>query len=159
MTRTSGLAALFLLAVGCTPSERAPRKERDVALRPKLTNATQIDLAHEIDQAERRGTWREVKQRWQGQRVTWTVTRHRSLCSSLAACNVAAFPVQRPAQHGWLPALEMTAVEFAKLEAGCGTTESCELVIEGTLSELALSPELPTNVRFADVRVVSAHES
>lgn len=159
MTRTTGLAALLLLAVGCTRSDRAPRQERDVALRPTLTDATQTDLAREIDQAERRGTWREVKQRWQGQRVTWTVTRHRQLCASSSACNVAVFPVQRPAQHGWLPALEMTTAEFAKVEAGCGTAESCELVIEGTLRELALSAELPTNVRFADVRILSARKS
>jgi hypothetical protein len=144
--------------VGCS-RERAPRRERDVALRPQLTDATQHDLAREIDQADRRGTWREVKTRWQGQRMTWTVTRQRVLCEAPAACNVAAFPIQRPAQHGWLPSLEMTATEFGKVETSCGTAEQCELVIEGTLSELALSPEMPTNVRFADVKVVSARKS
>ena len=91
--------------------------------------------------------------------MTWTVTRQRVLCKSPTACNVAAFPIQRPAQQGWLPALEMTATEFAKVEASCGAAEQCEMVIEGTLSELALSPEMPTNVRFADVRVVSARKS
>lgn len=159
MMRTCFVVSLLsLAAVGCTP-ERAPRKERDVAVRPQLSDATQTDLAREIDQAERRGTWREVKQRWQGQRMTWTVTRQRLLCQTPTACNVAAFPIQRPAQHGWLPALELTAAEFAKVEASCGTAEQCELVIEGTLSELALSAELPTSVRFADVRVISAQKS
>jgi len=158
MTRTVLAATLLTLAVGCT-NERAARKERDVAVRPTLTDATQTDLAREIDQAEHRGTWREVKHRWQGQRVTWTVTRQRVLCSTAKACNVAVFPIQRPAQHGWLPALEMSAAEFAKVESSCGAAEQCELKIEGTLSELVLSPELPTSVRFADVRVLSAHQT
>ena len=157
MTRTSALVVILGLAA-CT-TERAPRRERDVAVRPQLTDATQADLAREIDDAERRGTWREVKQRWQGQRMTWTVTRQPLLCRTPTACNVAAFPILRPAQHGWLPALEMSAAEFAKVEASCGTAAQCELVIEGTLRELALSAELPTAVRFADVRVVSARKT
>lgn len=91
--------------------------------------------------------------------MTWTVTRQRLLCQTPDACNVAAFPIQRPAQQGWLPALEMSASEFAKVEASCGAAEQCELVIEGTLSELALSPELPTNLRFADVHVIRAQKT
>ncbi len=156
--RTLHLALILGCVVGCS-RERAPRQERDVALKPQLTDATQHDLAREIEQADRRGTWREVKERWQGQRMTWTVTRQRVLCAAPTACNVAAFPIQRPAQQGWLPALEMTAAEFAKVEASCGSAEQCELVIEGTLSELALSGEMPTNVRFADVTVVSARKT
>lgn len=156
--RTLHLALMLGCFVGCS-RERAPRKERDVALKPQQLDATQHDLAREIDQADRRGTWHEVKARWQGQRVAWTVTRQRVLCTAPTACNVAAFPIQRPAQQGWLPALEMTAAEFAKVEVSCGTAEQCELVIEGTLSDLALSPEMPTNVRLADVRVVSARKT
>ncbi len=156
--RTLHFVLMFACAAGCT-RERPPRKERDVALRPQLTNATQQDLAREIDDADRRGTWREVKRRWEGQRMTWTVTRQRMLCKTEAACNVAAFPIQRPAQQGWLPALQMSPAEFAKVEASCGTSEQCELVIQGTLSSLALSPEMPTSVRFADVKIVSARKS
>lgn len=155
--RTALIFALVSV-LGCS-RERAPVQENDVALRPQLSAATQADLAREIDDADRRGTWREVKMRWQGQRMTWTVTRQRVLCRAASACNVAAFPVQRPAQHGWLPALELTASEFAKLDAQCEGAAQCELTFEGTLRDLALSPELPTNMRFSDVRVIRAHKS
>lgn len=156
--RTVHFALILACTVGCS-RERAPRKERDVALKPQLADATQQELAREIDEADHRGTWREVKQRWQGQRMTWTVTRHRLLCETPDACHVAAFPIQRPAQQGWLPALEMSPMEFAKVEASCGTAEQCELVVEGTLRDLALSPEMPTNVTFSDVKIVSARRS
>ena len=156
--RTALVALALVSAVGCS-RERAPVKEKDVALRPTLSDATQVDLAREIDEADRRGTWREVKQRWQGQRMTWTVTRQELLCRSASSCNVAAFPIQRPAQHGWLPALELSPMEFAKLETQCGDAEQCELTFEGTLKDLRLSPELPTNMRFSDVRVIRAHKS
>jgi hypothetical protein len=71
--------------------------------------------------------------------------------------HVAAFPIQRPAQHGWLPALELAPGELAKLDTACAGAERCELTFEGTLKELAVSAELPTSVRFGDVRVVGAH--
>jgi hypothetical protein len=156
--RTLFITLALISAVGCS-RERTPMKEKDVALHPTLSDATQADLAREIDDAERRGTWREVKQRWQGQRMTWTVTRQQILCRSASSCNVAAFPIQRPAQHGWLPALDLSPTEFAKLEAQCGNAEQCELTFEGTLADLRLSPELPTNLKFSDVRVIRAHKS
>lgn len=152
------LIVALVSVLGCS-RERAPVQENDVALRPQLSAATQADLAREIDDAERRGTWREVKMRWQDQRLTWTVTRQRVLCRTPSACNVAAFPVQRPAQHGWLPTLELTPGELAKLDAQCGDAEQCELMFEGTLSDLALSPDLPTNLRFTDVRVIRAQRT
>ncbi|HSD87158.1 MAG TPA: hypothetical protein VLB44_06570, partial [Kofleriaceae bacterium] len=132
---------------------------RDVAVRPDLSGATQADLAHELDLADRRGTWREVEQRWEGQRLHWTVTRQRVLCQSASACNVAPFPIQRPAQQGWLPALELTPIEMAKIEAGCGSAQQCELEFEGTLTDLAVSGEMPTSMRFGSVRIVRARAS
>jgi hypothetical protein len=157
MTRITALALALSIVTACSRDDARPAPApRDVAVRPVLTAATQADLAREIEQADRRGTWREVKQRWEGQRLRWTVTRQKALCRSADACNVAAFPVQRPAQVGWLPALELTDAEMAKIAAGCGEHDQCELVVEGTLSELALSAELPTSVRFSDVRVISA---
>lgn len=158
---TSARFAVALVVVAACSSEdrRAAPVARDVAERPALSSATAFDLAREIDDADRRGTWLEVKKRWQGQRLRWTVTRHRLLCSSAAACHVAALPIQRPATHGWMPQLALSAREMESVEATCGTAEPCELTFEGTLSELVLSPELPTNVRFSDVRVIRAHES
>lgn len=149
---------ILVIAVGaCRGGDehgKAPRPARQV-----LASATQADLARELDEADRRGTWREVKQRWIGQPLHWTVTRQRALCRSATACNVAAFPVQRPATHGWLPGIAFAPGEFEKLDTACGTAEQCEVVIDGTLAELAVSPELPTSLRLAGVRVVTAKRS
>lgn len=154
MIRTS---LLVLALAACGRSEHRP-VARDIERRPDLSHATQTDLATELDQAERRGTWREVRRRWEGQRLHWTVTRHHDLCGAPTACNVAAFPVQQPAQHGWLPELSFAPGEFEKLSTACGTAERCELQIEGTLSRLELSGDLPTSVHFDRVRVVGARK-
>jgi hypothetical protein len=120
----------------------------------KKSSATQLDLARELDDADRRGTQAAVRQHWLGLDLHWTVTRQRLLCGSADACHVAPFAIQRPATHGWLPALAFAPGEYAKLEAGCGAREQCEVEIEGTLAELVASPELPTSMKFSDVRVV-----
>ena len=153
---------LILIAVvgalpGCGRDDaRSIPAQRDVAARPDLSQATQHDLAAEVADAERRGTWREVRRRWEGQRLTWKVMRHQALCGDETACNIAPFPIQRPAQNGWLPALSFAPGEFTKLDAACGKRETCELEFSGTLSRLELSGELPTAVYFKDVRVVKA---
>jgi hypothetical protein len=151
--RASRTSILVLLAIaGCGRDDLPPPQSR-AATRPELSQATPTDLAREIEQAERRGTWREVRQRWEGQTLRWTVIRHEALCRSASACNVAAFPVQRPAQQGWLPELTFAPGEFAKLTAVCGADE-CELQIEATLDRLELSGELPTSVHLDQVRVL-----
>jgi len=121
-----------------------------------LEHATQADLAQEIGDAERLGTWREVQHRWQGQTLRWTVTRQRVLCGSADDCNVAAFPVQRPAKQGWLPLLTFAAGQYDALARACSSQDPCEVSIEGTLSALEVSPELPTKVQLSNVRLVSA---
>ena len=158
MTIRSTILVLVALAA-CGRDEPREVRARDVAVRPDLSHATQAELAVEVEQAERRGTWREVRQRWEGQQLHWTVTRHAGLCETASACHVAAFAVQRPAQHGWLPELRFAPGEFEKLDAGCGEAASCEVQIVGTLSRLELSGDLPTSVHFSDVRVVAARKS
>ncbi|HEY5947322.1 MAG TPA: hypothetical protein VIV40_17580 [Kofleriaceae bacterium] len=157
--RTWALVLVAVASIGCHADDPRKIAKRAVAARPDLSQAKPADLAIEIDQAERRGTWREVRQRWEGQQLHWVVTRQRALCVSATACNVAAFPVQRPATHGWLPQLRFAPGEFDKLSAGCGDAASCELEIEGTLTKLELSGELPTSVYFDHVRVVGARKS
>jgi len=154
--RTCILVALAL--AGCREQQRK-LVERDTTVRPDLSRATQADLAVEIDQAERRGTWREVRKRWEGQQLRWTVTRHTSLCGSSSSCFVAAFPVQQHAQQGWLPALSFAPGEYEKLDALCGAAAACDVEIAGTLSRLELSGELPTSVHFGGVRVLAARKS
>src|SRR5579859_1076216 len=86
-------AAAAAAAAGCGKADRAAPPPAPAA----LLHATQADLAREIAEADRLGTWSQVQQRWQGQTVHWTVTRQRMLCRSADDCNVAAFPIQRPA--------------------------------------------------------------
>ena len=158
--RTSVLVVLISgFTASCGREAREIPAARDIAMQPDLSRATQADLGAEIDQAERRGTWREVRQRWEGQRLHWTVTRHHALCSDAIRCNVAAFPIQQPARHGWLPSLSLEPGEYAKIEAACGTAPHCELEFEGTLTRLELSGEHPTSVHFDHVRVVGARKS
>ncbi len=142
--------AIVLVIAACSGSR--PEKKPP----PRSSTATQADLARELDDADRRGTQAVVKQHWQGLSLHWTVTRQRQLCLTADACHVAAFPIERPAKHGWMPALAFAPGEFAKLETGCGQAPQCELEVEFKLAELNVSPELPTSMKFSDVHVVRA---
>lgn len=124
------------------------------APKPVLAHATQMDLARDLEEADRKGTWADVRARWQGQRLHWTVTRQRLLCGSPDACHVEPFAITRPAKVGWLPALQLTASEYEKLDRGCGSAEQCKIEIEGTLAVLNVSADLPTSLKFSDVDVV-----
>lgn len=124
------------------------------SMRP-LEHADAADLAREIAEADRLGTWRELQHRWQGQTVRWTVTRQRLLCQSADDCNVAAFPIERPAKQGWMPQLHFAPGQYDALTAMCGNQEQCEVTVEATMSQLDVSPELPTSVQLSNVRLVS----
>jgi hypothetical protein len=147
------LLLLVVTAAACRSEDRRSSPSR-IELPPQLAAAKQTDLARELDDADRRGTWNEVKRRWQGQVLRWTVTRQRMLCRTAEACNVAAFPIQRPAPVGWLPTLSFAPGQFAALEARCGDREHCEVTIEGTLSKLSVSGDQPTNLELTGVKIV-----
>ena len=149
------LAASGAGVFGCKQAEHA--RPHAQAARRALAHATQADLAHDLDSADRDGTWEAVRTKWRGQHVTWTVTRHPALCAAPDACHVAAFPVERPARRGWLPGLELDPQEFAKLAAACGKADSCEVELEGTVHELVVSPEQPTSLSLGEVHVLRAH--
>lgn len=148
--------ALLLLSViaACKSEDHRPGPTQDLTP-PALTAATQQDLAMELDLAESRGTWGEVKRRWQGQTLTWKVTRQASLCRSSDACFVAAFPISRPAKRGWLPQLVFAPGQFAMLETACGDKPQCEITVTGYLEKLDVTPEMPTNLRFNNVKLVN----
>lgn len=148
---------IFLaLVAACTAEDRrSPPPAKQAA--PALANATQADLALELDAAAEHGTWIELRRRWQGQKLRWTVTRQRMLCASAARCNVAAFPIQRPAIHGWMPELAFAPGQYEALAAKCGEAAQCEVTIEGTLAKLEASDEAPTRLRFEGVVVVGEH--
>lgn len=150
------LAALVPWALtACTAEDRRRSAPPPAQAPAALADATQGALAQELDAAERHGTYHEVKARWQGQRVRWTVTHHAAFCRSEAACNVAAFPIQRPAQRGWLPALELAPGQFAALQARCGNASPCEVTVEGTLGKLEVSDAMPTSVTLTGVTLAT----
>jgi hypothetical protein len=146
---------LVVLTAACHSDDR-PAPSPQIAQLPRLASATQADLARELEDAEQRATWSEVKRRWEGQPLRWTVTRQQMLCRSAEACNVAAFPIRRPAPVGWLPTLKFAPGQFAALEARCGGKEICEVTIEGKLEKLSVSGELPTNLEITGVKIVDA---
>jgi hypothetical protein len=152
-------ALLLLVLATATTACRSEEKRSappQVAELPKLASATQADLARELDQAEERGTWSEVKRRWQGQVLRWKVTRQRVLCQTAEMCNVSAFPIQRPAPAGWLPTLRFAPGQFAALESRCAGKDVCEVTIEGKLEKLQVSAEQPTNLELTGVKIVDA---
>jgi len=147
------IAAILVVLAACkAKTEDCPAPAVTIA----APLGSQADLAKDLDKAERDGSWADVKRRWQGGHVTWTVTRQRPLCATAAACNVTPFPIGGGAKYGWLPKLSFAPSQFEKLEASCGKGVRCEVTFEGTLSELSLSPDLPTSLRFSDVKVVAA---
>jgi hypothetical protein len=145
----AGLAACLAACGNDRPAPPPPPPARAV-----LEHATQADLAHDIADADRLGTWRAVRRRWEGQTVRWTVTRQRMLCTTPDDCNIAAFPIQRPAKQGWMPLLSFAPDQFEALTHLCGDQDPCDLTIEATVRELDISSDLPTRVLLSDVRVV-----
>jgi len=148
--------ALVALALGACRGEPAPPPRAEPPAAPRLAAGTQADLARELDAAEHTGTWSEVRRRWQGQRLRWHATRYSAMCRVEGACNVAVFPIQRPAAHGWMPRLGFAPGQFDALVAACGTREPCEVTFEGTLVELDASGERATKLRFDNVTLASA---
>ncbi len=149
MPRTSSFA-LVLLVVSCRSSDRAaapPPSPSAAAVSP----ATAADLARDLDDADRRAAWTDVKQRWQGRRIRWNVTRVRALCNAPDACHVAVLSDEYPARHGWLPGLSFAPGAFAALASTCGAKDPCAVAIEGTIAELVAAPDKPQSVRLVDV--------
>jgi hypothetical protein len=146
---------LILLAAACACG-KADRAPSPAPAAPPLAHAMQADLARDIADAERLGTWSDVAHRWQGQTVRWTVTHRRVLCRSADDCHVAAFPIQRPAKQGWMPQLQFAPGQYDALAGACGGQDPCEVTIEATLSKLEVSPELPTSVQLSNVQILPA---
>jgi len=163
MTMKRTLASLLVLSVavvGCsksaeqaTASEAAPTPA--VAPVAKLDSTLPGALANDIDQVRQSGKWNELRQRWQGQHVSWDVTRYGLMCRSEARCNVGAFAMAKQAKEGWMPELSLSKDEFKKIEAACGAAD-CKLKIDGTIAEVRGSDAAPPSLRIADVKVVSA---
>ena len=144
---------LIAAAAACSAEDRREPPPPPKAS-PSSAHATPADLAKEIDDAGRLGTWDDVRNRWQGQVLRWTVYWRSALCHSATACNVAAFPVMQAAKDGWMPRLELAPDQLSALQTACRAAEPCAVTIEGTLDKLELSADNPTSVHFKNVRVV-----
>lgn len=145
------LPLVIVLAACSAEDRRSPPPANKPA--PQLMNATQADLARELDRAAENGTWIELRRRWQGQRISWTVTRQRMLCASAEQCNVAAFAVQNHATHGWMPELKFAPGQYEALAATCGDAAQCEVRIEGVVAKLEASDEAPTRLVLDGVQL------
>ena len=145
------LPLVIVLAACSAEDRRSPPPAKKAAT---LMNATQADLAIELDRAAENGTWIELRRRWQGQKLKWTVTRQRMLCASAEQCNVAAFPIQNHATHGWMPELKFAPGQYEALAAKCGDAAQCEVTIEGVVAKLEASDESPTRLVLDGVRIV-----
>lgn len=158
--------ALLALGLGCQATE-APRP---VATEPAPSAAprwagSQEELARALDEAAQSvepGANRQVRQRWLGQQVRWTVWRIPQLCGAEGACYVRPFSSARREEHGahgWLPEVELTASERQALLAGCGDRALCQVTLEARVDELVVSDEAPTSIKLGGARVVATGDA
>jgi hypothetical protein len=164
------LAAALALMSSCRDASpdkaqaQGQAQARRSAARPALDARDQYDLARAMTEAERsrdpdkvaRG-YHEIRASWTGKRYRWRVRIVEPLCRRADACN--ALPFQRAGKdkslvHGWMPRLLLDGANFAAIRRACTGKPSCDVDIEGTLSQLRLDTENPTSLEFRDVRVL-----
>lgn len=160
------LLPLVAAWLGC----QAPEAPRQVATEPAPSAArrwagSQEELARALDEAAQSvepGANRQVRQRWQGHWVRWTVWRIPQLCGAEGACHVRPFSSARRSDtgaHGWLPEVELVASERQALLAGCGARALCQVTLEARVEELVVSDEAPTSIRLGSARVVATGDA
>jgi hypothetical protein len=171
ITRAITLAALvstLVASAACTDggTDSEPRRAAPArAARPvALDSRTQYDLAAALSQVERSRDpdsvalgYQKVRESWIGRRYRWRVRIVEALCRSRDACNVLPFDRagrDRAVVHGWMPRLLLDDSAFAAIARSCAGVASCEVGIEGTLSELTVDSADPTSLQFRDVRVL-----
>jgi hypothetical protein len=169
ITRAITVAALFSIlaaAAGCTDSNDEPRPAAPAAKArtAALDSRTQYDLAAALNQVESARDpdgvalgYQKIRASWTGRRYRWRVRVIEALCRSRDACNVLPFDRagrDRAVVHGWMPQLLLDDSAFAAIARRCSGVASCEIGIEGTLSELTVDTENPTSLQFRDVRVL-----
>ncbi|MBK7539347.1 MAG: hypothetical protein IPI49_29100 [Myxococcales bacterium] len=87
----------------------------------ELWAGSQDELAIALDAVAAQvdpGASAALRQRWQGKRVRWSVTRVPALCGPTDPCHVQPFASARRTEtsaHGWLPELRFAAGEREKL--------------------------------------------
>lgn len=167
--RVGVLGSLALLSLACRESPDLPA-ERRAAAAPAPSAAprwagSQEELARALDEAAQSvepSANRQVRQRWLGQQVRWTVWRVPQLCGAEGACYVQPFSSARRGdvgQHGWLPEVELPEPERQALLVGCGDRALCRVTLEARVDELVVSDDAPTSIRLGGARVVATGDA
>ena len=168
--RAIALAALvstLAASAACTDSgddSRSSRAAPSGAGRASLDPRSQYDLARALAEVEKSRDpdrvalgYHEIRTSWTGKRYRWRVRVIEPLCRSRVACNVLPFDRagrDKAIVHGWMPQLILDEASFAAIRRTCAGVPSCEIGVEGTLSQLTLDTENPTSLQFRDVNLL-----
>lgn len=166
--RAIALAALvstLAASAACTDSGDDPKSSKAApSRRASLDPRTQYDLARALTEVEKSRDpdsvalgYHEIRTSWTGKRYRWRVRVIEPLCRSRDACNVLPFDRagrDKAIVHGWMPQLILDDASFAAIKRSCAGVPSCEIGVEGTLSQLTLDTENPTSLQFRDVRLL-----
>ncbi|HKE16276.1 MAG TPA: hypothetical protein VKB80_15490 [Kofleriaceae bacterium] len=173
MLRATVLGALMSCAAvtaacrdGAGSTERAASAApaRATAAAASLDPRSQYDLARALAQAEASrdpgglaATYQKIRASWTGKRYHWRVRVLEPLCRSREECNVLPFARagrDKAIVNGWMPHLVLDDTAFASIRRTCAGKPTCEIDMEGTLSQLSLDTEYPTSLEFSQVRVL-----
>ena len=166
--KVAALVSILAASAACTdsgdseePKGAAPAAKARTAA---LDSRTQHDLAAALTVVESSRDpdgvalgYQKIRASWTGKRYRWRVRVIEALCRSRDACNVLPFDRagrDRSVVHGWMPRLLLDDSAFAAIARRCSGVASCEVGIEGTMSELTVDTENPTSLQFRDVRVL-----
>ena len=166
-------SALLAVVAACADADPGAAAKAKKAIAAPSESADQYALLADIraaqsaDRDERDQRYAEVSRGWRGRRVRWEVAVAAPLCARPDACMVMPFDHTRlteRADQGWLPRVELSAAEHARIREACTTTQPCVVALEATVREVRLTTELPTAVTLREARMVSAralrsHES
>lgn len=173
MRATSMLLWVTLLAaplLGCDASEASPlpaagvapatqpAPRADVDARDQYAFVQALIAAQQADPESDPNAHARFTRDWKGRRYSWELAYLAPLCQRAESCVMAPFDhARQPTRimQGWLPRLALDEDSHAALVASCRDTSRCIVRIEGTLSTLMASPELPTSLAFSDVRITS----
>ena len=164
----TALVSIVAASAACTDSGDSEEPRRAAPAAKARTAAldarSQYDLAAALSQVESSRDpdsvalgYHKIRTSWTGKRYRWRVRVIEALCRSRDACNVLPFDRagrDKSVVHGWMPRLLLDDSAFAAIARRCSGVASCEIGIEGTLSELTVDTENPTSLQFRDVRVL-----
>lgn len=94
-----------------------------------------------------------------GREVEWEVRYVEPFCTAPDRCAVLPFDHARLEERylqGWMPRLALSAAEHRLLSETCASHPRCVVTLRAEISELMLTPGLPTSITLSAVRIRSA---